>query len=191
MQLGRLSDADRELTRAQSLATKLEQPFDEAVGLQNRGDVAYRRGDLPQSLRLLNEAKEQYARLGAVPPEVLRDQVTVSLAAGLLPEAVAAARELVSVLDVDPAQPPSVPMGTWSQLEHSSSTATSWKHRHWHARPERPIAEPGIQWGLAMPRSWNCTQTRCWAHHLEHSYDVPATSQEVSLIGTARNGWTC
>ncbi|SDT63274.1 CHAT domain-containing protein [Jiangella sp. DSM 45060] len=97
--LGRFTDADGELARAQALAEEDGQHYLATIVVHDRGDCAHRMGDLPRALRLLYDARRRYEELGVVPPEVVRDLAVVQLAAGLTEDAAGTADELVAVLD--------------------------------------------------------------------------------------------
>ncbi|WP_051425675.1 CHAT domain-containing protein [Jiangella gansuensis] len=97
--LGQYTEADSQLALAQNLARRGQQDYVAAIIVNNRGDNAHRRGDLPRALRLFYEAREQFEQLGVVPPEVVRDLAVVQLAAGLTEDAAATADEMVARLE--------------------------------------------------------------------------------------------
>ncbi len=129
LQLGRFTEADHQYLLAEALVRDEGQHYDATTILHSRGDCAHRQGDLPKALRMLHQAKERYRELGVVPPEIVRDLAVVSLAAGLTDEAVAAADELVDVLESDP-------MSAGRRAEGLAAAATA--HLD-HGNPSRAI----------------------------------------------------
>lgn len=87
--LGGTKRADADFAVAEKLYAATGQEFEYAEARQNRGLVAYSRGDLPAALRYLDEAGRRFAAVGVVWPDLAIDRCGVLLAAGLGAEAVA------------------------------------------------------------------------------------------------------
>ena len=81
--LGSLARAERDAVRAEELFLECHQELEAVQACQNRGLIAYRRGDLPEALRLLDLAGHRYRVLGVQPPELAIDRSRALLAAGL------------------------------------------------------------------------------------------------------------
>ncbi len=81
--------ADADFAVAEKLYAATGQEFEYAEARQNRGLVAYSRGDLPAALRYLDEAGRRFAAVGVVWPDLAIDRCGVLLAAGLSAEALA------------------------------------------------------------------------------------------------------
>ena len=79
--------ADADFAVAEKLYAATGQEFEYAEARQNRGLVAYSRGDLPAALRYLDEAGRRFAAVGVVWPDLAIDRCGVLLAAGLSAEA--------------------------------------------------------------------------------------------------------
>lgn len=85
--LGDLPGADRHFADSGRLSRDLGHDFSHAVTVQNRGYVAYLKGDLPRTLAMLNEAAAAFDTTGGRTADLVIDQCTAYLAAGLVPEA--------------------------------------------------------------------------------------------------------
>lgn len=85
--LGDLPAADRHFADSGRLSRDLGHDFSHAVTVQNRGYVAYLKGDLPRTLAMLNEAAAAFDATGGRTADLVIDQCTAYLAAGLVPEA--------------------------------------------------------------------------------------------------------
>ncbi|MET9271608.1 CHAT domain-containing tetratricopeptide repeat protein [Kribbella sp. NPDC003557] len=85
--LGGTKRADADFAVAEKLYAATGQEFEYAEARQNRGLVAYSRGDLPAALRYLDEAGRRFAAVGVVWPDLAIDRCGVLLAAGLSAEA--------------------------------------------------------------------------------------------------------
>ncbi|GAA1575700.1 hypothetical protein GCM10009804_35600 [Kribbella hippodromi] len=85
--LGGARRADADFAVAEKLYAATGQEFEYAEARQNRGLVAYSRGDLPAALRYLDEAGRRFAAVGVVWPDLAIDRCGVLLAAGLSAEA--------------------------------------------------------------------------------------------------------
>jgi tetratricopeptide (TPR) repeat protein len=83
LMLGSAGRAERDAVRAEQLFVACGQELEAVHACQNRGDIAYLRGNLPEALRLLALADERYRRLGVRFPEFVFDKCRVLLAAGL------------------------------------------------------------------------------------------------------------
>jgi tetratricopeptide (TPR) repeat protein len=97
--LGAVDRADADFTAAEALWDTTGQEHDKADAVESRGLAAFRSGDVPAALRLLDEAEERYAKLGT--PTFMLDirRCEVLMAAGLAPEALAEADAAITVLD--------------------------------------------------------------------------------------------
>jgi tetratricopeptide (TPR) repeat protein len=100
--LGSVTRAEHDVLRAEALFTECGQEYEAAQALESRGFLAYRRGDLPAALRLLDQAAGSYRKLDLGVPELTVDQSMVFLAAGLPAEAFAV---VVGALDGLAGQP--------------------------------------------------------------------------------------
>ena len=87
--LGATLRADADFAVAEKLYAATGQEFEYAEARQNRGLVAYSRGDLPAALRYLDDAGRRFAAVGVVWPDLAIDRCGVLLAAGLSTEALA------------------------------------------------------------------------------------------------------
>ncbi|HEY3562957.1 MAG TPA: CHAT domain-containing tetratricopeptide repeat protein [Kribbella sp.] len=87
--LGGTKKADADFAVAEKLYAATGQEFEYAEARQNRGLVAYSRGDLPAALRYLDEAGRRFAAVGVTWPDLAIDRCGVLLAAGLSAEALA------------------------------------------------------------------------------------------------------
>jgi tetratricopeptide (TPR) repeat protein len=85
--LARFNEADSALETAFSILTAHGSEYEANVAIHNRGNVAFRRGDLVGALRLLEQAGERYQRHGMDRPPLTIDHVEVLLTAGLVAEA--------------------------------------------------------------------------------------------------------
>ncbi|EYT82688.1 hypothetical protein CF54_11835, partial [Streptomyces sp. Tu 6176] len=97
--LGAVERADADFTAAEALWDTTDQEHDKADAVESRGLAAFRQGDVPAALRLLDEAEERYAKLGT--PTFMLDirRCEVLMAAGLAPEALAEADTAIAELD--------------------------------------------------------------------------------------------
>ncbi|MEU9171254.1 CHAT domain-containing tetratricopeptide repeat protein [Streptomyces sp. NPDC048420] len=97
--LGAVERADADFTAAEALWDTTGQEHDKADAVESRGLAAYRSGDIPVALRLLDEAQERYAKLGTPMFMLNIRRCEVLMAAGLAPEALAEADAAIGVLD--------------------------------------------------------------------------------------------
>ncbi|MFF1306312.1 CHAT domain-containing protein [Streptomyces sp. NPDC058307] len=97
--LGAVERADADFTAAEALWDTTGQEHDKADVVESRGLAAYRSGDIPAALRLLDEAQERYAKLGTPTFMLTIRRCEVLMAAGLAPEALAEADAAIRVLD--------------------------------------------------------------------------------------------
>ncbi|MEV7991786.1 CHAT domain-containing tetratricopeptide repeat protein [Streptomyces sp. NPDC086077] len=97
--LGSVDRADADFTAAERLWDTTGQEHDKADAVESRGLAAFRSGDIPAALRLLDEAQERYAKLGT--PSFMLDirRCEVLMAAGLAKEALTEADAAIGVLD--------------------------------------------------------------------------------------------
>jgi tetratricopeptide (TPR) repeat protein len=87
IQAGECDAAVEDLSEAQRLYQSEQQPFGVARTLHGLGWAHARRGELPSALRYLDQAAEQFQRLGSPALDVEVDRVEVLLAAGLFGQA--------------------------------------------------------------------------------------------------------
>ncbi|MFF4055974.1 CHAT domain-containing protein [Streptomyces sp. NPDC001668] len=97
--LGAVERADADFTAAEALWDTTGQEHDKADAVESRGLAAYRSGDVPAALRLLDEAQERYAKLGTPTYMLTIRRCEVLMAAGLAREALAEADAAIKVLD--------------------------------------------------------------------------------------------
>ncbi|MFF4781001.1 CHAT domain-containing protein [Streptomyces griseorubiginosus] len=97
--LGAVERADADFTAAEALWDTTGQEHDKADAVESRGLAAYRSGDVPAALRLLDEAQERYAKLGTPTFMLTVRRCEVLMAAGLAREALAEADAAIKVLD--------------------------------------------------------------------------------------------
>ncbi|MFD7689259.1 CHAT domain-containing protein [Streptomyces sp. NPDC059781] len=97
--LGSVERANADFTAAEALWDTTGQEHDKADAVESRGLAAFRAGDVPAALRLLDEAEERYAKLGT--PTFMLDirRCEVLMAAGLAAEALAEADAALRALD--------------------------------------------------------------------------------------------
>ncbi|WP_326782700.1 CHAT domain-containing tetratricopeptide repeat protein [Streptomyces longwoodensis] len=97
--LGAVERAEADFTAAETLWDTTGQEHDKADAVESRGLAAFRAGDIPAALRLLDEAEERYAKLGTPTFMLNIRRCEVLMAAGLAPEALAEADAAIAVLD--------------------------------------------------------------------------------------------
>ncbi|WP_282701758.1 CHAT domain-containing tetratricopeptide repeat protein [Streptomyces sp. CC219B] len=97
--LGSVDRAEADFTAAEALWETTGQEHDKADAVESRGLAAFRSGDVPAALRLLDEAEERYAKLGTPTFMLAIRRCEVLMAAGLAPEALAEADAAIGVLD--------------------------------------------------------------------------------------------
>ncbi|MHC3467587.1 CHAT domain-containing protein [Streptomyces sp. 7R007] len=97
--LGAVDRADADFTAAQALWDTTGQEHDKADVVESRGLAAFRAGDIPAALRLLDEAQERYEALGTPSFMLYIRRCETLMAAGLAPEALAEADTAIGVLD--------------------------------------------------------------------------------------------
>ncbi|GEC02869.1 hypothetical protein SSP24_05240 [Streptomyces spinoverrucosus] len=97
--LGSVERADADFTAAERLWDTTGQEHDKADAVESRGLAAFRSGDIPAALRLLDEAQERYAKLGTPSFMLNIRRCEVLMAAGLAREALAEADAAIGVLD--------------------------------------------------------------------------------------------
>ncbi|WP_253191517.1 CHAT domain-containing protein [Streptomyces sp. M1013] len=96
---GSVERADADFTAAEALWDTTGQEHDKADAVESRGLAAFRAGDVPAALRLLDEAAERYAKLGTPTFMLTIRRCEVLMAAGLATEALAEADGAIAVLD--------------------------------------------------------------------------------------------
>ncbi|WP_161263289.1 MULTISPECIES: tetratricopeptide repeat protein, partial [Streptomyces] len=97
--LGAVERADADFTAAEALWDTTGQEHDKADAVESRGLAAYRSGNIPAALRLLDEAQERYAKLGTPTFMLTVRRCEVLMAAGLAPEALTEADAAIKALD--------------------------------------------------------------------------------------------
>ncbi|WEO94034.1 CHAT domain-containing protein [Streptomyces sp. FXJ1.172] len=97
--LGSVDRAVADFTAAERLWDTTGQEHDKADAVESRGLAAFRSGDIPAALRLLDEAEERYAKLGTPTYMLSIRRCEVLMAAGLAPEALAEADATIALLD--------------------------------------------------------------------------------------------
>ena len=99
---GELNRAERDAVRAQELFTACDQDLEVFATVQNRGAIAFCRGDLPATLRLYDQAARGCVALGVSWPELAIDRCRAYQAAGLNREAVDVVEEAMSAPSLEP-----------------------------------------------------------------------------------------
>ncbi|MGW6280214.1 CHAT domain-containing protein [Kribbella sp. NPDC055071] len=102
--LGGTKRADADFSVAERLYAATGQEFEYAEARQNRGLVAFSRGDLPTALGYLDDAGKRFAAVGVVWPDLAIDRCGVLLAAGLSTEALAEMDQAVMRMEAEGAQ---------------------------------------------------------------------------------------
>jgi tetratricopeptide (TPR) repeat protein len=97
--LGAVERAEADFAAAQALWDSTGQEHDKADALESRGLAAFRSGDIPAALRLLDEAEEGYVKLGTPSFILSIRRCEVLMAAGLASEALAEADAALANLD--------------------------------------------------------------------------------------------
>ncbi|MEV5811107.1 CHAT domain-containing protein [Streptomyces mutabilis] len=97
--LGAVERADADFTAAEALWDTTGQEHDKADAVESRGLAAFRSGDVPAALRLLDEAEERYGKLGTPTFMLSVRRCEVLMAAGLATEALAEADGAIAALD--------------------------------------------------------------------------------------------
>lgn len=97
--VGAVDRADADFTAAEALWDTTGQEHDKADAVESRGLAAFRSGDIPAALRLLDEAEERYAKLGTPTFMLNIRRCEVLMAAGLAREALTEADAAIAVLD--------------------------------------------------------------------------------------------
>ncbi|MFI1758593.1 CHAT domain-containing protein [Streptomyces sp. NPDC020571] len=96
---GSVERANADFTAAEALWDTTGQEHDKADAVESRGLAAFRAGDVPAALRLLDEAEERYAKLGTPTFMLTIRRCEVLMAAGLATEALAEADGAIAALD--------------------------------------------------------------------------------------------
>ncbi|GGS31638.1 MULTISPECIES: CHAT domain-containing protein [Streptomyces] len=96
---GAVERAEADFAAAEELWGTTDQEHDKADAVESRGLAAFRSGDIPAALRLLDEASERYAALGTPMFMLNIRRSEVMMAAGLAPEALAEVDQAIGVLD--------------------------------------------------------------------------------------------
>jgi len=102
--LGSTRQADADFAVAERLYAASGQEFEYAETRQNRGLVAFARGDLPLALEYLGDAGQLFEAVGVVWPDLAIDRCRVLLAAGLATEALEEADRAVVQMETEGGQ---------------------------------------------------------------------------------------
>ncbi|WP_328827065.1 MULTISPECIES: CHAT domain-containing tetratricopeptide repeat protein [unclassified Streptomyces] len=97
--LGAVDRADADFTAAERLWETTGQEHDKADAVESRGLAAFRSGDIPVALQLLDEAEEMYAKLATPTFMLIIRRCEVLMSAGLAGEALTHADAAVRLLD--------------------------------------------------------------------------------------------
>lgn len=97
--LGAVDRADADFTAAQRMWETTGQEHDKADAVESRGLAAFRSGDIPVALQLLDEAEEMYAKLTTPTFMLTIRRCDVLMSAGLAAEALAQADSAIGQLD--------------------------------------------------------------------------------------------
>ncbi|HET6562880.1 MAG TPA: CHAT domain-containing protein [Marmoricola sp.] len=153
--LGAVSRAEHDVVAAQALFRQAGQELEEVLTVHNRGLVAFRKGDMPAALALLDEAARRYEALGVDEPELAIDRCVAYLAAGLTAEAVEVVGTALAEHPGQPTQRAKLELmaaqaaladgDAVRALEHARSAGRSFR------RQQRPWWE--LQAGLASVRA--------------------------------------
>ncbi|HEX4818462.1 MAG TPA: CHAT domain-containing protein [Nonomuraea sp.] len=87
LEQGVVRQADADFRTAERMFATTSQDHDSAVAVQNRGVAAFRTGDLPAALGLLDDAERRFKELGTPMFDLICDRCAVLLAAGLAGDA--------------------------------------------------------------------------------------------------------
>jgi tetratricopeptide (TPR) repeat protein len=97
--LGAVDRADADFAAAERMWETTGQEHDKADAVESRGLAAFRSGDIPVALQLLDEAEEMYAKLTTPTFMLTIRRCDVLMSAGLAAEALAQADSAVGQLD--------------------------------------------------------------------------------------------
>ena len=100
--LGRTSEAEADAVAARELFDRVDQRLESIFAVHNKALARHQSGDLPEALRLMDEAIDRYADLEAVPADLVIDHAQMLLTAGLAREAIAMTRAALSTTDLQP-----------------------------------------------------------------------------------------
>ncbi|WP_203350129.1 CHAT domain-containing protein [Streptomyces sp. S-9] len=126
--LGAVERAEADFASAEDLWAVTDQEHDKADAVESRGLAAFRSGDVPAALRLLDEAEERYAKLGTPTFMLSIRRCEVLMAAGLAAEALAEADTAIAELDS---------IGGQSTRKAELLLAAARAARHLHRLPRR------------------------------------------------------
>ncbi len=104
LDLGYPARADADFASAERLFSQTSQELEAIYAVQNRASAAFRSGDIPAALSLLDETAARYRPLNVLLPSLSRDRCNVLLAAGLSGEALADAETALD--DIEQARGP-------------------------------------------------------------------------------------
>ncbi|MGW7791052.1 CHAT domain-containing protein, partial [Streptomyces tricolor] len=150
--VGAVDRAVADFTAAERLWDTTGQEHDKADAVESRGLAAFRSGDIPAALRLLDEAEERYAKLGTPTYNLSIRRCEVLMAAGLAPEALAEADAAIALLDR---------MGGQSTRKAELLLAASWAARSaGDAHTAIARAAVAVRLFAAQRRTWWETHAR-------------------------------
>ncbi|HTQ92488.1 MAG TPA: CHAT domain-containing protein [Streptosporangiaceae bacterium] len=172
--LGLPGRAAAEFARAEEIYASSGQEFEYAKARHNSGCVALIRGDLPEALTYLDEARNRYDALGETNPDLAGDRCLALLAAGLAAEA---AEETDSALSRLPpegglaykraellfaaataALAAGQPAGARKRAAQARRLFRTQRRPHWEARASLVLAEARYAAGEHSPALLRCAE---------------------------------
>ena len=99
---GDVANAERDARLAEQVFDALGQRLESAHSVHNRAIAALQRGDLVESLTLMDEVTLRYAALDVSPSDLVIDHAQTLLTAGLVGEAIAMTRAALASTDLQP-----------------------------------------------------------------------------------------
>ena len=99
---GALGRAERDILRAEEMFQAAGQELEAVDALENRGQIAFWRGDIPRTLSLYDEAARRYARISPAPPELAVDRCVALMAAGLASDALEVVEQALTESAIQP-----------------------------------------------------------------------------------------
>ena len=99
---GDVANAERDAHRAQEVFDALGQKLESAHSVHNRAIAALQRGDLIESLTLMDDVTLRYAAIDVSPSDLVIDHAQTLLTAGLVGEAMAMTRAALAGTDLQP-----------------------------------------------------------------------------------------
>lgn len=147
--LGDLAAAESRFAESGELSRTLGLRIDHAVTVQNRGYVAYLRGDLPRAFSLFQIAAAAFVEAGESNADLVVDQCTAYLAAGLVADATATMGEALG-------RGPWVPRASAEllsmQAQVSLAAGDLQSARRTAERADRALTRQGREWFAVRAR---------------------------------------